>query len=87
MKLLYRPLSLVVSAVGALLSGAVFKQIWQQVAGRSEAPEATDHTFPAWKVVVAAAAQGAIVGAVKAAVDRAGAAGYQKATGAWPGKE
>ncbi|WP_369028058.1 DUF4235 domain-containing protein [Nocardia farcinica] len=29
---------------------------------------------------------GAIFGVVKAAVDRAGATGYQRVTGTWPGK-
>jgi hypothetical protein len=35
-------------------------------------------------VVIAAAVQGAIFGAVKAATERAGAVGYRKATGDWP---
>lgn len=87
MKALYRPLSLAVSVVGGMLSSAVFKRVWRRVGGESKAPRATDRKFKAWQVVAAAAAQGAIVGAVRAAVDRAGAAGYEKATGAWPGDE
>ncbi|EHR60245.1 DUF4235 domain-containing protein [Saccharomonospora cyanea] len=87
MKVLYRPLSLLVSVGGGLLASAVFRQLWRRVTGDSRAPKATDRNFKAWQVVAAAAAQGAVVGAVKAAVDRAGAAGYEKATGAWPGNE
>ncbi|EHK89276.1 DUF4235 domain-containing protein [Saccharomonospora azurea] len=87
MKALYRPLSLIVSVGGGLLSSAVFKQVWKRVTGEKRTPKATDRGFTAWQVVGAAALQGAIVGAVKAAVDRAGAAGYEKATGAWPGNE
>lgn len=87
MKALYRPLSLMVSIAGGLLSSAVFKQVWRRVSGDAKAPKASDRKFSMWQVVAAAAAQGAIVGAVKAAVDRAGAAGYEKATGAWPGDE
>ncbi|CAM2843004.1 DUF4235 domain-containing protein [Saccharomonospora xinjiangensis] len=87
MKALYRPLSLVVSVGGGLLASAVFRQVWRRLTGEDRAPRATDRTFSAWQVVAAAAAQGAVVGAVKAAVDRAGAAGYEKATGAWPGNE
>ncbi|WP_197320342.1 DUF4235 domain-containing protein [Saccharomonospora sp. NB11] len=87
MKALYRPLSLIVSFGGALLSSAMFRQVWKRVTGDSKAPKPTDRRFTAWQVVAAAAAQGAIAGAVRAAVDRAGAAGYEKATGAWPGNE
>ncbi|MFF5990597.1 DUF4235 domain-containing protein [Prauserella flavalba] len=87
MKALYKPLSLVVSTGGALLASTVFKQVWQRVSGESDAPDATDRKYALWQVVAAAAVQGAIFGAVKAAVDRAGAAGYEKATGAWPGDE
>ncbi|MBK1786285.1 DUF4235 domain-containing protein [Prauserella cavernicola] len=87
MKALYKPLSLVVSTGGAMLAGSVFKQLWTKVTGESNAPEATDRTYAFWEVVAAAAVQGAIFGAVKAAVDRAGAAGYEKATGSWPGDE
>lgn len=87
MKALYRPLSMIVSTVGALLASTVFKQVWKRVAGAPDAPNATDRKFTLGQVVFAAAVQGAIVGAVKAAVDRAGAAGYEKATGAWPGEE
>lgn len=84
MKILYRPLNAIASALGAVLAGAVFNRLWRIVARSTQAPEATDRAFPTWQVVVAAGVQGALVGAVKAAVDRAGAVGYEKATGAWP---
>jgi Protein of unknown function (DUF4235) len=35
--------------------------------------------------VLAAAIQGAIFAATKAAIDRAGARGFKQLTGAWPG--
>ena len=38
--MLYRPLSLVVSVLGGILAGAVFKKVWA-VASGEEAPEAT----------------------------------------------
>ncbi|ACU96195.1 DUF4235 domain-containing protein [Saccharomonospora viridis] len=87
MKTLYRPLSIVISVGGGLLAHAVFQQVWRRLTGAKKAPKATDRTFKTWQVVAAAAAQGAIIGAVRAAVDRAGAAGYEKVTGAWPGNE
>ena len=39
-----------------------------------------------WREIIAAAAlHGAVFGAVKAIVDRAGATGFAQATGVWPG--
>ncbi|MEU6643922.1 DUF4235 domain-containing protein [Saccharomonospora sp. NPDC046836] len=87
MKTLYKPLSLLVSTLGAVLAGTVFKQVWKRVSGEPDAPNATDRKYTVWQVIAAAAVEGAIFGAVKAAVDRAGAASYEKATGAWPGEE
>ena len=83
-KLLYKPLSFVVSALGGILAGQVFKQVWKRVSGEDDAPSATDRDYTWGQVLIAAAVQGAIFGAVKAATDRAGAIGYRKATGDWP---
>jgi predicted metal-dependent enzyme (double-stranded beta helix superfamily) len=86
-KALYKPLSWVVGALGGLLAGQVFKQVWTRVAGEEDAPDAIDRDYTWRQVVIAAAVQGAIFGAVKAATERAGAVGYRKATGDWPGDE
>jgi hypothetical protein len=84
---LYKPLGLAASVAGGLLAGAVFKQVWKLAAGEEEAPEATDSERGWREVVVAAAVQGAIFGAVKALVDRGGATGWRRLTGTWPGEE
>lgn len=84
---LYKPLSWAVSAAGGVLASLAFKQVWKRVTGNDEAPSATDRDFGWSQVIIAAAAQGAIFGAVKAATDRAGAVGYRKATGDWPTKD
>ncbi|GAB2771455.1 DUF4235 domain-containing protein [Amycolatopsis magusensis] len=86
-KVLYKPLGMVVSSLGGIAASMLFKQIWKRVAGQDDAPDATDAKYGWAEVVIAAAVQGAIFGAVKAAVDRAGAEGYRKATGDWPGDE
>jgi hypothetical protein len=84
-KLLYKPLGLSVSVVGGLLAGALFKQLWSVVTHQDDAPKATQRDRQ-WKEVLGAAAlEGAIFGLVKAALDRAGAKGFERATGAWPG--
>ncbi|WP_103343920.1 DUF4235 domain-containing protein [Amycolatopsis sp. CA-126428] len=86
-KALYKPLSWVVGALGGILAGQVFKQVWSRVVGEDDAPDATDRDYTWRQVVIAAAVQGAIFGAVKAATERAGAVGYRKATGDWPGDD
>ena len=86
MKLLYKPLSLIVSVLGGILAGAVFKKVWTAVSGEEEAPKATSPEHSTREVLFAAAVQGATFAAVKAGVDRAGAKGFKKLTGTDPGK-
>jgi hypothetical protein len=84
-KLAYRPVGLVAGVVAGAISGAVFKQIWKLVAKADDAPTALQSEYRMREVVLAAAIQGAIFAATKAAVDRAGARGFTKLTGTWPG--
>jgi hypothetical protein len=84
-KLLYKPLGLIFGVVGGILAGKLFKKIWQWVADEDEPPSATDREQGWAKVVPAAAIEGAVFAAVKAAVDRGGAEAFRKMTGAWPG--
>ncbi|SDD08445.1 DUF4235 domain-containing protein [Actinokineospora iranica] len=81
MKLLYRPLSMLISVLGGLVFAAVFRRVWRAVSGDEEAPEATSPEHSTREVLVAALLQGAIFGVVKAGVDRAGAKGFRKLTG------
>lgn len=84
-KLLYRPLGLLVSIGGGLLAGALFKQLWKKVTQEEEAPKPAQ-ADRSWKEIVSAAAlEGAVFGAVKAAADRGGLRAYEKATGIWAG--
>jgi predicted metal-dependent enzyme (double-stranded beta helix superfamily) len=85
MKLLYKPVSLLVSVLGGVLAGAIFKRIWKVAAREDEAPQATDAQRGWREVLLAAGLQGAIFAVVKAAVDRAAAEGTRKLTGVWPG--
>jgi uncharacterized protein DUF4235 len=85
MKMLYAPLGIVFSVLGGILAGAVFKQIWKRVAGEEDAPKARESEYGWKEILPAAAAQGAVFGLVKAAVDRGGAQGFEKLTGVWPG--
>lgn len=85
-RLIYKPFGLIVSVLGGLVAGTVFKRVWSAVGHEEEAPKATDEDKGWREVVVAAAAQGAVFGAVKALIDRGGATGFAWLTGAWPGR-
>lgn len=86
-KLLYKPMTMLVSVLGGIVAGAIFKKAWQVVAREDEAPKATDARRGWPEVLLAAAVQGAIFAVVKAAVDRGAAEGTRKVTGVWPGDE
>jgi hypothetical protein len=83
-KVIYKPLGLTLSIFGGMLAGAAFKRTWKFVAHEEDAPKATDRERTWREVLPAAAVHGAVFGLVKAAVDRAGASGFHRATGAWP---
>lgn len=86
-KVLYKPVSLLVSVLGGMLAGAIFKKIWQLAAHEDEAPQATDAARSWPEILLAAGLQGAIFAVVKAALDRSAAAGTRKLTGTWPGED
>lgn len=84
-RILYKPIGLLVSVIGGIVAGAIFKRVWRVAAHEEKAPKATDANRSWAEVVTASAAEGAVLGAVKALVDRAGASGFAWLTGAWPG--
>jgi hypothetical protein len=86
-KLISRAVSLLAGMVGGLLAGAIFKKAWQFATGEDEAPKATDAARGWHEILIAAAWQGAIFAAIKAAVDRLAAAGTHSLTGTWPGED
>lgn len=85
-KLLYKPISIMVSVLGGVLAGAIFKRVWKLAAHEDEAPKATEAGRGWREILIAAAVQGAIFALVKAAVDRGAAEGTRKLTGVWPGE-
>ena len=86
-KVLYKPVGMLVSVLGGVLAGAIFKRVWKVAFSEDDAPKATDADRSWREVLLAAALQGAIFGLVKAAVDRGAAEGTRKVTGVWPGEE
>lgn len=86
MKVIYKPLGILMGALGGMAAGAVFRWAWRLLRHEERAPKATDKGRGWREVLAAAALQGAIFGAVQAFFDRAGAAGFERATGEWPGE-
>ncbi|MEJ8632281.1 MULTISPECIES: DUF4235 domain-containing protein [Streptomyces] len=84
-KIAYKPVGLLMGAVTGAVAGALFKQAWKLIGHDDDAPDATDADRQWKEVLVAAALQGAIYAAVKAAVDRSGATAVHRLTGTWPG--
>ncbi|MFD5427958.1 DUF4235 domain-containing protein [Streptomyces sp. NPDC127084] len=84
-KIAYKPVGMLAGAASGAAAGALFKQVWKVVGHEQDAPDATDE-HRGWKeVLLAAALQGAIFAAVKAATDRGGAVAVRRLTGTWPG--
>jgi hypothetical protein len=83
-KLLYKPFSIAFGVAGGIAASIVFKQVWKRLSGEEDAPEATSREYGWGEVLAAAALQGAIFAAVRAAIDRGGAAGVRRITGEWP---
>ncbi|WP_042394550.1 DUF4235 domain-containing protein [Streptacidiphilus carbonis] len=84
-KIAYKPVGLVLGAVGGVIAGAAFKQLWKAIGHDDDAPDATDRDRGWQEILLAAALQGAVFAVVKAAVDRGGATAVQRLTGVWPG--
>lgn len=80
-KALYTPLSIATSVTGGLLASALFGQIWKRLSDEEPAPpNPKDLSRPSSAVLLGAGLQGLVFGVVKAAVDRAGARGYNAIT-------
>src|SRR4029077_20356369 len=82
-----KPTGMLVSVLGGVLAGAIFKQVWKVAFSEDDAPKATDADRSWRALLLAAALQGAIFGLVRAAIDRGAAEGTRKVTGVWPGDE
>lgn len=85
-RIFYKPIGLLFSVLGGLVASAIFKRVWSVAAHEDEAPRPTDARRSWREITAAAAAQGAVYGGVKAVVDRAGATGFARLTGTWPGR-
>ena len=83
---MYKPFGLIVGLLGGIAARSAFRSAWRFVANEEKAPDAKDLHRGWAEIVLAAAFQGAVFGAVRALVNRAGAIGFARATGVWPGR-
>jgi len=86
MKLIYKPIGLLLGLAAGAIGRLVFSKIWRMIED-AEPPEPTTERATWPKVLMAAAIQGLIFRIVKVAVERAGATGWRNLTGVWPGEK
>jgi Protein of unknown function (DUF4235) len=86
MKLIYRPVGIILGILAGIVSKKIFEQIWGLI-DKEEPPKPTTEETSWPKVLASAAVQGVTFKVTRAAVDRAGATGYSRLTGVWPGEK
>lgn len=86
MKLIYKPFGIVAGIVAGLLARRIFTVVWSKI-DDEEPPEAKTELASWTRVLTAAALQGVTFSVTKAAVDRAGARGFEHVFGVWPGEK
>ena len=86
MKLLFIPISIGGGLIGGQIAKKIFEQVWGVI--DTEEPPKPTHRQATWgKVLAAAAVEGAIFKATKAAIDHGSRSAFANATGTWPGEE
>lgn len=86
MKLIYKPFGIVAGILAGLLARRIFTVVWSKI-DYEEPPEAKTELASWTRVLTAAALQGVTFSVTKAAVDRAGARGFEHVFGIWPGEK
>jgi Protein of unknown function (DUF4235) len=85
MKLIYKPFAIVLGVVAGIVGRQLFSFVWSKI-DDEDPPRPNTEIAPWGKVLGAAAIQGAVFAATKAAVERSGAKGFAHITGVWPGE-
>jgi hypothetical protein len=84
-KLIYKPIGIVLGIVAGLVGRRVFNFVWSRL-DDEDPPKATTEIVPWTKLLAAAALQGMIFRTIRVVVDRYGAQGWSYLTGSWPGE-
>ncbi|HEU4975008.1 MAG TPA: DUF4235 domain-containing protein [Baekduia sp.] len=86
MKLVYKPFGIILGILAGLVSKKLFEVVWG-IIDEEEPPKPTTQEADWPKVLAAAAVQGVTFKVTRAAVDRAGAKGFDHLFGVWPGEK
>jgi hypothetical protein len=84
MKIVYKPFGIIFGLLAGFVSKKLFNVVWG-IFDKEEPPKPTTKETTLPKVLAAAAVQGLTFRITRAAVDRAGACGFEFFTGIWPG--
>jgi hypothetical protein len=85
-KLFYKPLGILLGIVAGRLAGKLFKRAWELAApDERPSPQASERDRDWGEIVAAAVIRGAVFSGVRAVINRAGATGFERVTGSWPG--
>ena len=86
MKLIYKPIGIVLGVLAGLLGKRIFNFAWSRI-DDEDPPKPTTEIAPWKKVLAAAALQGMIYRVTRVVVDREAAKGWAYLTGVWPGEK
>ncbi len=86
MKLIYKPIGIVLGVLAGLLGRRIFTFAWSRI-DEEDPPKPTTEVAPWSKVLAAAALQGMIYRITRVVVDREAAKGWAYLTGVWPGEK
>ncbi|GAC1325329.1 MAG: DUF4235 domain-containing protein [Thermoleophilaceae bacterium] len=86
MKIVFIPFSVVGGVLAGILGKKLFEQVWSLV-DEEDPPEPKDREVSWGKVLTAAAVEGAVFRATRAAVDRGSRTAFLNLTGSWPGEQ
>jgi hypothetical protein len=86
MKLLYKPIGLVLGILAGLAGKRIFDFAWTKI-DDEDPPKGTTEQAGWAKIIGAAALQGVIFKVTRVVIDRYGAIGWNYLTGAWPGEK
>lgn len=86
MKLIYKPIGIVLGILGGIVGRRIFNFVWTKL-DDEDPPKPTTEIAPWTKVLAAAALQGVIFRVTRVVVDRNAAQGWAYLTGVWPGEK
>ena len=86
MKLIYKPVGIVLGIIAGAIGRAIFSKVWGLI-DDEEPPDAEDREVGMPKLIASLAVQGATFSIARGLTDHYARESFYRATGAWPGEE